>query len=513
MKFIDFRSFCLGSLLLTSVATNAQVTAGSEQSTVVTTDTTVATPQAPIVLEQTWLIDPNLVQPRLQALQKEIPLTYNAVTHQFVEYFAYRKPSFTKTMLERKGVFFPLYEKYLKKYGLPDELKYLSLIESGLNPKVISKAGAGGLWQFMPKTAKLDFGLKMDEYIDERFDPEKATEAACRYMRQLYNIFGDWHLVLAAYNTGPGNVRRAIRKCNGGQTFWTIYNCLPRETRGYVPQYIGILYMMNHADSHDIFAENIETAIPHDTILVNSYMDLDRLASLSNINLEDIQKLNPHILTHILPGYTRNFSLKLPKNDLAFFRANRQAILDSVTKIPSVIIESPLQNTEVILASNTSELPQSSNPPTTANGTTPKLVTEQEVVEDDIEDVVINKKPKKSTYVVKKKDNLIAIADNFGVDVYDLKVWNHLTKTTIQPGQKLVIYKETAVTSQVKYARNNHREKESVRKGKTRFHNVQDGDTLWNISQRYGGVSIDKLKKLNGIKGNVVKAGMKIRVS
>jgi membrane-bound lytic murein transglycosylase D len=172
-----------------------------------------------------------------------------------------------------------------------------------------------------------------------------------------------------------------------------------------------------------------------------------------------------------------------------------------------------LQNTEVILASNTSELPQSSNPPATANGTTPKLVTEQEVVEDDIEDVVINKKPKKSTYVVKKKDNLIAIADNFGVDVYDLKVWNHLTKTTIQPGQKLVIYKETAVTSQVKYARNNHREKESVRKGKTRFHNVQDGDTLWNISQRYGGVSIDKLKKLNGIKGNVVKAGMKIRVS
>lgn len=512
MKFIDFRSFCLGSLLLTSVATNAQVTAGSEQSTVVTTDTTVATPQAPIVLEQTWLIDPNLVQPRLQALQKEIPLTYNAVTHQFVEYFAYRKPSFTKTMLERKGVFFPLYEKYLKKYGLPDELKYLSLIESGLNPKVISKAGAGGLWQFMPKTAKLDFGLKMDEYIDERFDPEKATEAACRYMRQLYNIFGDWHLVLAAYNTGPGNVRRAIRKCNGGQTFWTIYNCLPRETRGYVPQYIGILYMMNHADSHDIFAENIETAIPHDTILVNSYMDLDRLASLSNINLEDIQKLNPHILTHILPGYTRNFSLKLPKNDLAFFRANRQSILDSVTKIPSVIIESPLQNTEVILASNTNELPQSSNP-ATINGTTPKLVTEQEVVEDDIEDVVINKKPKKSTYVVKKKDNLIAIADNFGVDVYDLKVWNHLTKTTIQPGQKLVIYKETAVTSQVKYARNNHREKESVRKGKTRFHNVQDGDTLWNISQRYGGVSIDKLKKLNGIKGNVVKAGMKIRVS
>jgi len=170
----------------------------------------------------------------------------------------------------------------------------------------------------MPKTAKLDFGLKMDEYVDERFDPEKATEAACKYMRQLYNIFGDWHLVLAAYNTGPGNVRRAIRKCNGGQTFWSIYNCLPRETRAYVPQYIGILYMMHHADSHDIYAENIETAIPHDTIVLNTYIDLDKFATLSNINLEEIQKLNPQILTHILPARTRNFQLKLPKSEMAF---------------------------------------------------------------------------------------------------------------------------------------------------------------------------------------------------
>jgi membrane-bound lytic murein transglycosylase D len=515
MRFATISKYFFGLILMGSLSATAQVTAGSEPQTT-PTDTTVVSNTQPIVLEQTWLIDPALVQPRLQALQKEIQLTYNSTTHQFVEYFAFRKPSFTKTMLERKGVYFPLYEKYLKKYGLPDELKYLSLIESGLNPKVISRAGAGGLWQFMPKTARVDFGLRIDEYVDERFDPEKATEAACKYMRQLYRIFGDWHLVLAAYNTGPGNVRRAIRRCNGGQTFWAIYDCLPRETRGYVPQYIGILYMMNHADSHDIFGETFETAIAHDTIHVNSYMDLDRLASLSNINLEDIQKLNPHVLTHILPGYTRNFALRLPKDNLAYFNSKRQMILDSATKMPSYnTIELPQQAVETVVASSDERPIIITTPVMTAAtiSAEPKMVVEQEIVEDDIEDVVINKKPKKKYYIVRKKDNLTEIAEKFDVEIYDIKVWNHLHKSTIQPGQKLVIYKETAVTSQVKYARSNAREKEAVKKGKTKFYNVQNGDTLWNISQRYGGISIDKLKKLNGIKGNVVKAGMKIRVS
>ena len=514
MSFATIKYFALSILLSTGLSSNAQVTGSTDPP--VSTDSSIVVTPAPIVLEQTWLIDPAIVQPRLQALQREIPLTYNSTIHQFVEYFAYRKPSFTKTMLERKGVYFPIYEKYLKKYGLPDELKYLSLIESGLNPKVISRAGAGGLWQFMPKTARVDFGLRIDEYVDERFDPEMATEAACKYMKQLYRIFGDWQLVLAAYNTGPGNVRRAIRRCNGGQTFWAIYDCLPRETRGYVPQYIGMLYMINHADSHDIFPENIETAIAHDTIHVNSYLDLDRLASLSSINLEEIQKLNPQILTHILPGYTRNFALRLPKNDMAFFKANRLSILDSATKLPPVFVEMPAQTTEVYASNNTSNEDKPiiiTTPVLGASSSEPKMVVEQEVIEDDIEDVVINKKPKKQYYVVRKKDNLTEIAEKFDVELYDLKVWNHLQKSTIQPGQKLVILKEKAVTSQVRYARNNSREKEAVKKGKTKFYSVQSGDTLWNISQRYGGISIDKLKKLNGIKGNVVKAGMKIKVS
>lgn len=282
-----------------------------------------------------------------------------------------------------------------------------------------------------------------------------------------------------------------------------------------------MLYMINHADSHDIFPENIETAIAHDTIHVNSYLDLDKLASLSSINLEEIQKLNPHILTHILPGHTRNFTLRLPKNDIAFFKANRQSILDSATKHAPVFVEMPTQPLEVYASNNTINdekpiiitTPLMGAPAMGISSSEPKMVVEQEIIEDDIEDVVINKKPKKQYYVVHKKDNLTEIAEKFDVELYDLKVWNHLQKSTIRPGQKLVILKEKAVTSQVKYARSNAREKEAVKKGKSKFYSVQNGDTLWNISQRYGGISIDKLKKLNGIKGNVVKAGMKIKVS
>jgi membrane-bound lytic murein transglycosylase D len=322
-------------------------------------------------------------------------------------------------------------------------------------------------------------------------------------------------MVLASYNTGPGNVKRAIRKCGGGQTFWEIYNCLPRETRGYVPQYIGMIYMMNFHADHEIFPEASEVAIAHDTIHVNSFLDLDKLATMSNMSLEDIQKLNPHILTGILPGFTRNFILRLPKSEMAYFRTNRPMIMDSATKLPSVIIENLQPGAEVIVTQNgtvtTNQPVESTNTISYEQETQPAVAAA--VVEDDIEDIVINKKPKKQYYTVRKRDNLTDIADKFDVELYDLKVWNKLHRSTIIPGQRLVIYKEAAITSSVKYARSNRKEKEAVSKGKVRFHKVQDGDTLWNISMRYGGISIDKLKKLNKMRSSTVKSGMKIRVS
>ena len=155
-----------------------------------------------------------LLRERFAKLERSIPLTYHKASHEFVEYFIYKKASFTRSMMEKMPLYFPLFEKTLQKHGLPAELKYLSMIESGLNPKVISHARAGGLWQFMPATGR-EFGLYQDAYIDERFEPVKATEAACRYLKQLHNIFGDWELALASYNTGPGNIKRAMRRSRG----------------------------------------------------------------------------------------------------------------------------------------------------------------------------------------------------------------------------------------------------------------------------------------------------------
>lgn len=434
-------------------------------------------------------IPTELVRERLKRLEKTIPLTYNAVSHDFVEFFAFRKPSFTKTMLERRSIYLPLFEEYLRKYNLPDELKYLSMIESGLNPKAISYAKAGGLWQFMPRTATLDFGLRIDQYVDERFDPIKSTEAACRYMRQLYNIFGDWELVLAAYNTGPGNVKRA-QKRSGKYGFWEIYNFLHKQTRGYVPQYVGMVYMMSHAHEHDIFPEVQESLFEFDTLHINNYLSLEKFAQHSLVPMETLQRLNPHILKNELPSYTRNFPLRVPKESFDFIAANRQMIMDSASQLPVL-------PAGAMLASNKSGLDADSSD-TNEDG--------------NAEDIVVHKKPKKLTYKVKKGEGLFRVAQRFDVEVYDLKIWNHLRNTNVKAGQKLVIYKEQAPTDVEVFAKAARKEN-SKNSGKPKYVKVLRGDTLWSISQRYGGVSVEKIKRLNGIRGNNLKAGQRIRIS
>lgn len=290
-------------------------------------------------------IDPGLIQDRLKKLQQDIPLHYNFTTHQFVEIFAFRKASFTQRMLEKKDIYFPIYEKYLKKYDLPDELKYLSLIESGLENKAISNKGAGGLWQFMPYTARGDFGMRVDQYIDERFDAERATDAACQYLKRLYKTFGDWHLALAAYNTGPANVKRAMRRCGGANDFWGIYACLPAQTKAYVPQFIAMTYMMNYHWDHSIQPENWVIEIPKDSILVSGYLNLNTLTRLTGFSLDTLKRLNPHIISHFLPKNAQQVKIHLPRSHFAYFKQNRESIMDSsrvetdITPSDSLLVE------------------------------------------------------------------------------------------------------------------------------------------------------------------------------
>lgn len=529
----------------------------------------------PEIESPTTLVSGELIKGRFAVLQKKIPLVYHEVSHQFVEYFIYKKPEFTQRMMEQKDLYFPIYEKALARHKMPDELKYLSMIESGLNPRIISYAGAGGLWQFMRATGR-EFGLRQDAYIDERFDPEKSTEAACRYLRQLHNIFGDWEMALAAYNTGPGNVKRAMRR-SGGTTFWTIYNALPKQTRSYVPQFVAIMYMMHYGEDHGIIPQNIEYPMVADTLHINGFLDLATFASLSGVTMEEIQKLNPQIINTVLPDHTRNFVLKVPSQKFAIMIPDRLAILDSASKrtAPAVLLASgdnddfdyaqkrvthtvrsgetltliarkygvsiaeikswnrikgtnllrgqrltivrevkvaaprPVETNTVVAQSTTDVNKEEKKAATTLATTAEVVVAEAKDTEEPVEVKAKVTKPtvavKSAVHVVRRGETLTAISQRYGVGVSDLKELNGLSSDNLSLGQKLKVSmaakSSTLVASQ-----------KSIPAAKPRYHTVQRGDTLWTISQRYG-LTIDKIKAANKIKGNSIKAGMKLLIT
>lgn len=341
---------------------------------------------------------PELVVDRLGCLQQTIPLTYNNTVHGFINYFTIRNREYTRLMLRRKNLFFPLFEKYLAKYNLPEELKYLSVIESGLNPRAVSRASAVGLWQFMSFTGRY-FELYSNWYFDDRMDPEKSTEAACRYLSQLHSIFHNWELTLAAYNSGPGTVKRAIRRSGYKKTFWEIYNYLPRETRSYVPQFISIIYSMNYAEEHNMVETALEEPIPYDTLHVRKFLHLDTFAKLTGTCTEELLQLNPSIRHNAIPESAKNFILKLPIAAKAELEKYRITILDSASKTGRKEVE--------LLAKN-------------AIGNT----AGRELV----------------VYFVKNGDVLGTIAQRYHVRVDDLRKWNNLRGNIIRTRQRINIW-------------------------------------------------------------------------
>ena len=413
----------------------------------------------------------SLLRDRLTKLQRDVPLNYHKSVQGYVDYFTFRKPGRTKLAMERIPLFFPLYERMLAEYGLPDELKFLSIVESDLTPRAISHAGAGGLWQIMPGTGR-DLHLYQDEYVDERMDPVKATEAACKYLRDLYKIFGDWELALAGYNCGPGAVKRAMRR-SGGDSFYTIYDALPKETRGYVPQFVAFTYLMHHGNDHGIFAENYQYPIPHDTIQVSGYFNLEAFAKHSTMPLADLQKMNPAITTTVLPEYTNRYPLRVPRQQYAYFASRRRAVMDSASQRPGIMAHTLLAHAEDVrygddsgeiwadLGSNPlarlslDETPTDEGETAPANaGSTPAKRTAQVAAAEPSDE------PEDETVVAPKKVKVIAQTKRF----------------------------------------------------KPRYHRVQDGDTLWNIARRYDGLTIDRLKKMNHIHGNALRPGQKLIV-
>lgn len=412
---------------------------------------------------------PEVLADRLSCLQKTIPLTYNDKVHSFINYFLIRDREYTKMVLRKKDLYFPLFEKHLAEHNLPEELKYLAIIESGLHPRAISRARAVGLWQFMAPTGRY-LGLKIDWYMDERMDPEKSTIAACKYLGQLYSIFKDWQLALAAYNSGPGTVRRAIRRSGYKKSFWEVYKYLPRETRAYVPQFIAMVYAVKYAPQHNLFEGATEEVIPHDTLHVKQFLHFETFANLTGTCLEDLQRLNPAVQHNALPDNGKLHILKVPVASKALLSENRVAILDSASKSGRKDIEALAKN---------------------AVGNT----AGRELM----------------VYRVKSGDVLGKIAERYRVRSSDIKEWNRLSSNTIRIGQRLNLWVAPSQASQ--FAQSSRQAPAPiVITPDNKTYTVQPGDTLWDISKKFQGLTIEKIKTLNNLNSNQLKPGQKLIV-
>ena len=344
------------------------------------------------------IVSDSVYMDRLSRIPSIMELPYNEAVKKSIEAYTVRLRNKVSFMLGAANFYMPIFEEALDAYDLPLELKYLPIIESALNPTALSRRRASGLWQFILSTGKI-YGLENNSLVDERRDPVKASWAAARYLKDLYNIYKDWSLVLAAYNCGPGNVNKAIRRANGATDYWTLYYYLPRETRGYVPAFIAANYVMNYYCEHGICPLESELPIHTDTIQISKYLNLNQVAAVCNISIEQLRSLNPQYKKDIIPGSNKPYALRLPENQIGTFIE----LQDSVFAY------------------------------------------------------------KADQYIGKRKT--VAIKDGNGT---------------------------------------------SNSKGAT-YHRIRNGDTLGGIALRYN-TTVSKLRQLNGIKGNNIRAGKTLRV-
>ena len=321
-------------------------------------------------------------------LTSELDLRWNPIAHRRIVTYGQRRTHHLGTMLGRSAMYFPLFEEVLNREGLPLELKYLTVVESGLNPEARSPAGARGLWQFMYYTAKAE-GLRIDGYVDERKDPLLATEAACRHLRRLYGMYGDWYFALAAYNAGPGNVNKAIRRSGGKDNYWEVRPFLPKETRDYVPNFIAVVYLMEYHADHGIFPQKtLPGAMSIDTLMVEGPLRFDQMAAVTDLTEAEIAVLNPMYRLKIVPGPGEKMAVRWPVEGVAQFLDGEESM-------------------------------RAFKPDLTPN---------------------IRYEPEPVVYRVKTGDVLGTIAIRHGVKISQLKAWNDLKNTTIRVGQRLVIH-------------------------------------------------------------------------
>ncbi|BDU24102.1 LysM peptidoglycan-binding domain-containing protein [Flavobacterium sp. GSB-24] len=509
-----------------------------------------------------------LLKQRLAAMNQKSPfeIEYNQGLENIIKSFLKnRKKSFSRLMALSE-YYFPIFEDAFAKQNVPLEIKYLAVVESALNPKAVSKMGATGLWQFMYGTGK-QYALKIDSYIDERSDPLKATAACSEYMTKMFNIFGDWELVLASYNSGPGNVTKAIRRSGGKTKYWDIRNYLPKETQGYVPAFLATMYLFEYHKEHGINPEravvkNFET----DTIAIKNQMSFKQLADLLDMPQSQIQLLNPSYKMNVIPFYQgEQHFIRLPKDKIATFVSNENQIYAYVkhdtefrstssrlavkyapkakpAAKPAAIDNSDYEFYKVRKGDNLgaiaskynvsiSELKKWNNIKTNAVavGRSLKIKSEETApvktnpVIDKEEAIASADDKEKSTtvpqdYVVAAGDNLGSIAKKFGMTIAELKELNNLTSNNIGLGKTLIISKaspiiEEPASTAIASTSVDSFKKKAVSKNMGEDYYVKKGDSLYSISKKYPGVTISDIKKWNGIKDEDIKPGMKLKIN
>ena len=340
---------------------------------------------------------------RLSKMPCLMEMPYNSTVRSYIELYTVRKRNQVEYMLGMSDYYFPVFEQVLGANNLPLELKYLSIIESALNTTIVSRMGAAGLWQLMIGTGRM-YGLEINSLIDERLSPVKATNAAAHFLKDLYSIYGDWHLVIAAYNCGPGNVNKAIRRAGGKRDYWAIYPYLPRETRGYVPIFIAANYSLNYAAEHNLCPSIVNMPAITDTILVRQRVHLEQIASVLNLPIEEIRLLNAQYRKDIIPGDIKPYSLCLPLNYANTF-------ISKFDEIVAYKADSLINNRRSEI-----EIPQ-------------------------VAPISLGGSGKVLYHKVKRGQTLSDVAAKYGISVIKLKKWNHIRKSTIQVGQRLKIIK------------------------------------------------------------------------
>lgn len=467
----------------------------------------------------------SVYEQRLEALNIETPieLTYNKEVKKYIELYAIKKRGLTSRVMGLAKLYFPLFEEQLDRFDMPLEIKYLAIVESALIPTAGSNKGAKGLWQFMYGTGKV-YGLKVSSMVDDRYDPYKSTVAACEHLSDLYDIYGDWSMALAAYNSGAGNVNRALRRAGGTKNYWAIWPFLPRETRGYVPAFIAVNYVFNYAPEHNIKPVDPEYYYyDTDTVTVNDVLAFDQLNEMFGIPMEEIKALNPTYKLGIIPSsQDKKYLLRLRNEYIGTYLNNEQALYDYKTKsgierekLLAEVKKAKDRNIHIVRSGENLGLIAKKyhvyvSQIKSWNGLRSNTIYPgQKLVlfgsgsgNYYSSSTPVNRSSKQSYHKVKNGENLGLIAKKYKCSTTDLKEWNNLRNSTIYPNQNLIVYKPEEKSSS------------SVKEGKYLYHIVRSGDTLWDIAKEYDGVTVDKIKSLNNIKNSKrLKPGQKLKIA